>query len=100
MVAYKQRCARCKKNMVLITGRNQFPLCYDCQKSELQGEVKDPVMKKMFAIPEEFYMQNSFLRSIKSSYLRFGNSSEKQIAAFKTTVEKMKLAKKGEKGKK
>ena len=91
MVSYKQLCARCKKNMVLITGRSQFPVCYDCQKSELQGEVKDPKMKKMFNIPEDMYRQNSFLRSIKSNYLRFGKLSDKQIEAFKNTVKNLKV---------
>lgn len=79
----------CKKNMVLITGRNQFPICYDCQKKELSGEIKDPKMKKMFNIPEEFYKENGFLRSIKSNYLKFGKLSDKQIDAFKKTVKEM-----------
>jgi len=43
-------------------------------------------MKKMFDIPEEFYVSNSFLRDIKVKYLRFGNLSDKQIEAFKKTV--------------
>jgi len=90
MVQYKQRCARCKKNMVLITGRNQFPICYDCQKAELSGEIKDPKMKRMFKIPEDFYKQSGFLRSIKSNYLRYGNLSEKQIEFFKKAVKEMK----------
>ncbi len=66
-----------------------FAVCYECEKSQLEGEVKDPEMKKMFDIPEEFYKQNSFLRNIKINYLRYGKLSEKQIAAFKKTVEKM-----------
>ncbi len=76
--------------MVLITGRNQFPICYDCQKAELQGEIKDPKMKKMFNISEELYKKSGFLRSIKSNYLRYGNLSEKQIEFFKKTVKEMK----------
>ena len=46
-------------------------------------------MKKFFDIPEELYKKSSFLRSIKSNYLRFGQLSEKQIVAFKSTVEKL-----------
>jgi len=76
--------------MVLITSRNQFPLCYDCQKSELQGQIKEPKMKKMFNIPEEFYKTNGFLRSIKINYLRFGKLSDKQIECFQKTVKEMK----------
>ncbi len=80
-ISYKQRCARCKKNFVLVS-RNQFPLCYDCQKTELAQVVKDPKMKKMFNIPEELYKQNTFLREIKLKYLKFGALSEKQIEVF------------------
>ena len=61
-------------------------MCYDCQKTELHGTVSNVKMKKMFDIPEEFYVNNSFLRDIKIKYLRFGNLSDKQIEAFKKTV--------------
>lgn len=76
--------------MVLVSSRSQFPQCYDCQKSELSGEIKDPKMKKMFDIPEEFYKQSSFLRSIKSNYLKFGSLTDKQIEFFKKVVAEMK----------
>ena len=76
--------------MVLMTSRKQFPICYDCEKSQLQGEITDPEMKKMFDIPEEYYKNNSFLRSIKKNYLRFGNLTEKQIQVFKKVVEDLK----------
>ncbi len=75
--------------MVLITGRNQFPICYECQKPELQKEIKDPKMKKMFDIPEELYKKSGFLRSIKSNYLRYGKLTDKQIEFFKKTVKEM-----------
>ena len=80
--------------MILMTSRNQFPICYDCEKAELQGEITNPKMKEMFDIPEEFYKTNSFLRSIKKNYLRFGNLSEKQIEIFKKVVNDMKKAEK------
>ncbi len=82
----------CKKNMVLITGRNQFPICYDCQKAELEGEIKDPKVKKLFDIPEEFYKQSGFLRSIKRNYLKYGTLTDKQIEFFKKTVKEMKAS--------
>jgi hypothetical protein len=47
-------------------------------------------MKKLFNIPEEFYKQNSFLRSIKINYLKYGELSEKQIDTFKEVVKKLK----------
>lgn len=75
--------------MVLMTSRNQFPKCYECEKKELQGEIKDPEMKKMFDIPESLYQNNSFLRSIKKNYLKFGNLTEKQIEMFKKVVKDM-----------
>jgi len=87
---YKEKCRRCKKNYVTVTWRQRYPLCYDCQKKEMSGEIKDPKLKKMFNVPEEFYKENAFLRNIKINYLRFGSLSEKQIEAFKETVKKMK----------
>jgi hypothetical protein len=89
MVQYKQKCKRCP-NFVLVTSRGQWPVCYDCQKKEMSGEIKDPKMKKLFAIPDEFYRGNSFLRSIKVYYLRFGKLSDKQLEAFKKTVKELK----------
>ena len=90
MITYKQKCVRCKKNLVLTTPRNRFPMCYDCQKEEMQGKIKDPKMKKLFDIPEELYRAEPFLRSIKINYLKFGSLTEKQIEAFKKVVEKLK----------
>lgn len=89
-ITYKQRCSRCKKNFVLVTWKNKYPLCYDCQKNEMGGEIKDPTLKKMFDIPEEFYKENSFLRSVKINYLKYEQLSEKQVDFFKKTVQKMK----------
>ncbi|NTV22823.1 MAG: hypothetical protein HGA85_00420 [Nanoarchaeota archaeon] len=88
-ITYKQQCAKCRKNYVLATYRERFPVCYDCQKSELEGEVIDPEMKELFSIPEELFKKNLFLRNIKINYLRYGKLSEKQIDAFKKSVEKM-----------
>jgi len=89
-IKFQQKCNKCKQNYVTVTNRQRYALCYDCQKKEMEGEIKDPKMKKMFDIPEEFYKKNMFLRSIKINYLRFGKLSEKQIEAFKKTVKKMK----------
>ena len=93
-VRYKQLCKRCKKNYVLITWKQRFPVCHECQKAELEGEIKDPKMKRMFNIPDEFYKKNMFLRDIKIKYLKYGSLSEKQVAAFKKTVARMKKEKK------
>ena len=90
MVRFKQLCQKCKKNMVLVTSKTKFAICYDCQKEDLQGEIKDPKMKKMFDIPEEFYKENAFLRSIKINYIRFGKLSDKQIEWFHKTVDGLK----------
>lgn len=90
MVRFKQLCNKCKKNYVVISSRNDFALCYDCQKSELNKEIKDSKMKKLFDIPEDYYKNNLFLRNIKMYYLKFGKLSDKQIEFFKKSVEKMK----------
>ena len=80
----------CKKVWVLATHRSRFIVCYECQKAELKGNIKDPKMKRMFKIPEEFYKQSMFLRSIKINYLKFGELTPKQIEAFKKTVKDFK----------
>lgn len=74
----------------MVSGRQKFVQCYECQKGELQGEIKSAKMKKLFDIPEEFYKENMFLRNIKGYYLKFGKLSKKQIEAFKKTVENYK----------
>ncbi len=89
-VSYKQKCYRCKKNYVMANSRNMYVQCYECQKKELDTVIEDPKMKKFFDIPERFYKENAFLRSIKVNYLKFGNLTERQVEAFKETVKKMK----------
>ena len=96
-ISYKQKCAICKKNFTLVR-RNEFPICYECQKKDMEGEIKDPEMKKMFDIPEEYFKESSFLRSIKINYLRYGELSEKQVAAFVKVVGKIKEKKEKEDG--
>jgi hypothetical protein len=94
---YKQKCVRCRDNYIVVTWKTKYPICYDCQKKEMVGEIKDPAMKKMFKIPKELYKENMFLRSIKINYLKFGSLSERQVEAFKDAVKKIKAAKKKEK---
>jgi len=94
MAKYKQLCWHCKKNYVPASWKDKFVSCYDCQKKELNGEVKDPEMKKLFDIPEEFYKENPFLRNIKLNYLRYETLTERQVEAFKETVKRMKEGKK------
>ncbi len=89
-VKFKQLCNKCKKNYIIITFKQNYALCYDCQKDDLKKEIKDPKMKKLFNIPEQFYKDNSFLRNIKLYYLKFGSLSEKQMEAFKKSAERMK----------
>lgn len=89
-VKYKHRCMKCKKNYVTITWRQGYVICYDCQKEQMKGVIKDPKMKRLLNIPEKLYKKNSFLRNIKVNYLRYGNLTDKQIAAFKKVVKKVK----------
>ena len=88
-IKYKVKCSRCRKNYVVATYRTRYPVCYECVKKELDGEIKDTKMKKLFDIPEEYYMENDFLRDIKIKYLRYGKLSDKQIESFKKAVEKL-----------
>lgn len=88
-VKYKEKCRLCRKNYVTVTRRQSFAACYDCQKKDLEGDITDPEMKKMFDIPLEYYQVNSFLRNIKSSYLKYQSLTEKQIEAFKKVVNQL-----------
>jgi hypothetical protein len=89
-IKFKQKCTSCRKNYVIITYKQRYPVCYECQKKELEGKIKDPKMKRFFNISEEFYKHNAFLRDIKINYLRYGDLSDKQIATFKEVVKKLK----------
>lgn len=88
VIKYKVKCCKCRKNYVIATTRTKYPICYECQKNELQGDIKDPKMKKLLNIPEKLYKKNYFLRNIKINYLKWGKLSDKQIEAFKKAVKK------------
>jgi len=75
--------------MVLVTAKSRYPICFDCQKGDLQGEVKDPVFKKLFDIPDNYYVESMFLRSIKINYLKYGKLTDRQIEFFIKAVDKM-----------
>ena len=90
VVKFKKQCNRCRKNYVLATYRTGNVVCYECEKKQMSGEIKDAKMKKMFDIPEELYKNTPFLRSIKINYLRYGQLSKKQISTFKKVVKELK----------
>ncbi len=94
---YKQLCAICRKSHVLISSGNQFPICTACSMRQIDKPIEDVVFKKLFDIDQKLYESSSFLRSIKSNYLRFGSLSEKQIEVFKKVAAELKSgAPKGE----
>ncbi len=80
---YKQICAICTKNHVQIIASSQLPICTSCSMREISRPIEDEKLRKMFDIDQKLYEQSSFLRSIKSNYLRFGSLSEKQVEVFK-----------------
>jgi hypothetical protein len=90
---FKQKCAMCKENWVVMFSRRQFPICVKCHMKKIEKEVTDPKYKKILDIPKELYEQSVFLRNIKDAYLRFENLSEKQVEAFKKTVKDIKEGK-------
>ncbi len=87
-VKFKQKCERCKTNYVTVSSwRQRRPIvCYECEKKDMSGEIKDSKMKKLLDIPEELYMQSSFLRAIKINCIKYGSLTQPQIEAFKRTV--------------
>ena len=80
--------------MVLMTRLRQTPLCLDCQMKDVDSVIDDPIFKKLFNIPREFYVENSFLRSIRSNYVRFRTLTKNQVEIFEKVVKKMKKEKK------
>ena len=86
---YKQLCALCRKNHALIVSRNQFPICTSCSMKQISQPIEDEKFRKLFDIDQKLYEQSSFLRSIKSNYVRFKSLSEKQIEAFKKVAEEL-----------
>lgn len=97
MVNYKQRCIRCKKNMVLIARARQIPVCFDCQMKDINSPIEDPIFKRLFKIPKGFYVENDFLRSIRSNYAKFKTLTKPQVEAFEKTVKEMRKEKKSKK---
>lgn len=89
-IQYKQKCNKCKKNYMLVSRRQDYVVCYDCQKDELHTPIENEEMKSFFDLPEEYYIENAFLRSVKINYIRYGRITEKQEMAFKKTLDKMK----------
>ena len=87
---YKQLCAICRKNHVLISSGNQFPICTTCSMRQIDKPIEDAAFKKLFDIDQKLYESSAFLRSIKSNYPRFGSLSEKQIEVFKKVVAELK----------
>jgi len=88
MAKYNQLCSRCKQKYVPASWKDRYPVCYECHKKEMDVEIEDNKMKKLFDIPEEYYKKTPFLRKIKIDYLRYGNLTENQIKAFKDVVKK------------
>ncbi len=82
---FKQKCALCKQNMVIMYSSRQFPICTDCQMKRVKDEVKDPEYQ-FLNVDEALLRQSFFLRSIKEQYLYKSFLSEKQIEAFKKVV--------------
>lgn len=56
---------------------------------EISQPIEDEKFRKLFDIDQKLYEQSSFLRSIKSNYLRFKSLSEKQIEVFKKVSEEL-----------
>lgn len=91
MAAYKQRCIVCKNAWALVTSYKQkFAICKDCEMKVVQQTIEDKTFAKLFKIPLAWYKENSFLRSIRYQYGKWGSLTERQIEAFKKAVKDLK----------
>lgn len=52
--------------------------------------IENKKYKALFNIDDKLYEENSFLRSVRDYYNKFGKLSQKQINAFKKTVKEIK----------
>ncbi len=97
MRSYKQKCIVCRKNYAMVTWKNRNPVCTECRMRDISKPITEPKFKKLFDIDKSLYEKSSFLRNIKSSYLRYGGLSDKQVEMFRKVAEELK--KKGSKPK-
>ncbi len=93
MRSYKQKCIVCRKNYAMVTFKDRTPVCTECRMRDINKPITEPKFKKLFDIDKALYEQSSFLRNIKSSYLRFGGLSDKQIEIFKKVAKELKSGK-------
>ncbi len=93
MRSYKQKCIVCRKNYAMISWQNRNPVCTECRMRDISKPITDTKFKKLFDIDKALYEKSSFLRNIKSSYLRFGGLSGKQIEMFKKVADELKSGK-------
>ncbi len=56
---------------------------------QINQPITDEKFRKLFDIDNKLYEESSFLRSIKSNYLRFGSLSEKQVETFKRVASEL-----------
>jgi len=91
MVRYKQRCAICKNDWALVTSvRQKFPVCKTCEMKQVVRPIEDKAFKKFFDLPLKMYEENSFLRSVRYQFGRWGSITENQEKAFKKAVKEIK----------
>ena len=60
----------------------QRPVCSVCEEKEWNSPITDPAFQKLFDFPDEQYRKSSFLRSVRSYYLKYNKLSERQVAAL------------------
>ncbi len=93
MRSYKQKCIVCRKNYAMVTWKDRNPVCTECRMRDINKPIADKKFKKLFDIDKVLYEKSSFLRNIKSSYLRFGGLSDKQVEVFRKVAEELKSGK-------
>lgn len=93
MRSYKQKCIVCRKNYAMVSWKNRNPVCTECKMRDINKPITEAKFKKLFDIDKSLYEKSSFLRNIKSSYLRFGGLSDKQVEVFKKVAEEIKSGK-------
>ena len=86
---FKQKCKICKKEWVIVN-RREYPICVDCHLKQIFSEEVEDKKFDFLNQTKEIYAKSRFLRNIRQAYLMYKNLTEKQISAFKDTLEKVK----------
>ena len=92
---FKQKCKLCKIEWVIMNYK-EYPICVKCQMRQIFATEVTEQKYLFLNVDTKLYEQSRFLRNIRDAYQRYEGLTDKQITAFKKTVEDLRNPKKKE----